>query len=98
MSDGNLEGPAARRGTTINLRVETETRDIIDAAASVLGKTRTEFVIDTVRCHAIDVLLDQRLFVLDDARHAAFVAALDSPPAAGPKVTALLRRVPVWDR
>lgn len=98
MSIDSLDGPTGRRGTTINLRIEAETRDLIDNAASVLGKTRTEFMIDTARHHAIDVLLDQRLFVLDDARHAAFVSALDAPPEAGPRLTALMRRKPVWER
>ena len=90
--------PGAPRGATINLRVEAETRELIDTAASVLGKTRTEFMIDTARRHAIDVLLDQRLYLLDDQRHSAFVSALDAPPLAGPKLRALMRRKPLWDR
>jgi uncharacterized protein (DUF1778 family) len=82
---------------SINLRIEAQTRQLIDDAAAVLGKTRTEFMIDSARAQAIDVLLDQRLFVLDDARYAAFVAALDNPPASGPKLRALLRRTPAWE-
>lgn len=50
---------------SINLRIEAQTRALIDEAAAVLGKTRTEFMIDSARALAIDVLLDQRLFVLD---------------------------------
>ncbi|TXM72879.1 DUF1778 domain-containing protein [Methylobacterium sp. WL103] len=98
MSIDGLSNVPARRGTTINLRIEAETRDLIDDAASVLGKTRTEFMIDTARHHAIDVLLDQRLFVLDDARHAAFVAALDAPPAERPRLSALMGRNLAWER
>lgn len=98
MSIDGLSNVPARRGTTINLRIEAETRDLIDDAASVLGKTRTEFMIDTARHHAIDVLLDQRLFVLDDARHAAFVAALDAPSAERPRLSALLGKRPAWER
>lgn len=82
---------------SINLRIEAKTRQLIDDAAAVLGKTRTEFMIDGARALAIDVLLDQRLFVLDDARYDAFVDALDNPPAPGPKLRALLRRTPSWD-
>jgi uncharacterized protein (DUF1778 family) len=82
---------------TINLRIEAQTRQLIDDAAAVLGKTRTEFMIDSARAQAIDVLLDQRLFVLDDARYAAFVDALDNPPAPGPRLRALLRRTPAWN-
>ncbi len=81
---------------SINLRVETQTRQLIDAAATVLGKTRTEFMVDSARSLAIDVLLDQRLFVLDPARHDVFVEALDHPPAPGPKLRALLARTPAW--
>lgn len=88
-------GGADAKGS-INLRIETQTRRLIDDAAAVLGKTRTEFMIDSARSLAIDVLLDQRLFVLDSARYDAFVHALDSPPAPGPKLRALLRRKPAW--
>lgn len=71
-------------------------RQLIDDAAAILGKTRTEFMIASAHAQAIDVLLDRRLFVLGNARHAAFVDALDNPPAPGPKLRALLRRGPGW--
>jgi uncharacterized protein (DUF1778 family) len=92
---------AERRSATdtkgsINLRIEANTRQLIDDAAAILGKTRTEFMIESARRQAIDVLLDQRLFVLDAERYDAFMHALDNPPAPGPKLRSLLRRVPVW--
>ena len=83
---------------SINLRIEAQTRQLIDEAAAILGKTRTEFMVEIARREAIDVLLDQRLFVLDDERYDAFMQALDNPPAAGPKLRALLRRVPIWEK
>jgi uncharacterized protein (DUF1778 family) len=81
---------------SINLRIEAQTRQLIDDAAAVLGKTRTEFMIDSARAQAIDVLLDQRLFVLEPERYEAFMHALDNPTAPGPKLRALLRRKPSW--
>ena len=81
---------------SINLRIGADTRRLIDDAAAILGKTRTEFMIDSARREAIDVLLDQRLFVLDAARFDAFVEALDGAPEPGPKLRALMRRVPAW--
>lgn len=81
---------------SINLRIETRTRRLIDDAAAVLGKTRTEFMVDSARGRAIDVLLDQRLFVLDPQAHDAFVHALDNPPVPGPKLQSLMRRTPAW--
>jgi uncharacterized protein (DUF1778 family) len=83
---------------SINLRIEAHTRRLIDDAAAVLGKTRTEFMVESARKVAIDVLLDQRLFVLDPERYDAFVHALDNPPAPGPKLRSLLRRAPAWER
>jgi len=89
---------AAETKGSINLRIESHTRQLIDDAAAILGKTRTEFMIDSARSLAIDVLLDQRLFALDSERYDAFAHALDNPPAPGSKLRALLRRVPVWER
>jgi uncharacterized protein (DUF1778 family) len=83
---------------SINLRIEGSTRQLIDDAAAILGKTRTEFMIETARRQAIDVLLDQRLFVLDSERYDAFVHALDNPPPPGPKLRSLLRRAPAWQK
>jgi uncharacterized protein (DUF1778 family) len=81
---------------SINLRIEANTRQLIDEAAAILGKSRTEFMVESARRQAIDVLLDQRLFVLDSKRYDAFMHALDNPPAPGPKLRTLLRRVPAW--
>lgn len=81
---------------SINLRIESHTRHLIDEAAAALGKTRTEFMVESARKVAVDVLLDQRLFVLDHERYDAFVRALDNPPAPGPKLRSLLRRTPAW--
>lgn len=96
--------PAAGRSSSsepkgsINLRIEAGTRQLIDDAAALLGKTRTEFMVDSARQQAMDVLLDQRLFALEPERYDTFTAALDNPPAAGPKLKALLRRVPAWQK
>ena len=87
---------ASETKASINLRIDANTRQLIDDAAAALGKTRTEFMIDSARREAIDVLLEQRLFVLEPERFDAFMHALDNPPAPGPKLRSLLRRVPAW--
>jgi len=53
-------------------------------------------MIESARKVAIDVILDQRLFVLDPKRYDAFLDALDNPPAPGVRLRALLRRAPAW--
>ncbi len=70
----------ARRDTPINIRATAQQRQLIDRAAKALGKSRTDFMIETA-CHAAeDVLLDQTHFVLSDEGFAEVLAMLDSPP------------------
>ena len=90
--------PTADTKRTINLRIATHTHQLIDDAAAILGKTRTEFMIDTARRQAINVLLDQRLFALDTSHYDAFTHALDNPPAPRPKLRSLLRQTPAWQK
>jgi uncharacterized protein (DUF1778 family) len=95
--DFRAQPPAPETKGSINLRIEVQTRRLIDDAATVLGKTRTEFMIDSARAQAIDVLLDQRLFVLAPDAYDSFAAALDAPATPDPKLRALLRRKPAWE-
>lgn len=95
--DTNIAAKDQTAKGSINLRIETQTRNLIDEAAALLGKTRTEFMVETARQQAIDVLLDQRLFSLDAEHYDDFVRALDNPPAPGPKLKALLGRKPEWE-
>ena len=81
---------------SINMRTGTHTRQLIDDAAAVLGQTRTEFMVESARRQAIDVLLDQRLFSLAPEGYAAFVQALDTARPRGPKLRALARRASAW--
>jgi uncharacterized protein (DUF1778 family) len=90
--------PDAAKTTTINLRVSDDTRDLIDAAAESLGKSRTEFMLDCARQQAIDVVLDQRLFVLTAEQHDAFVLALDSPAAPNAALRKLFATKSPWEK
>ena len=90
------EKRAAGRDATIHIRAPRQTKDLIEAAAASVGKTLSEFTLDSARRQAVDVLLDQRLFTLDEERYEAFVQALDSPPPAGAKLKALMKRRPLW--
>lgn len=40
--------------------------------AALMGKTRAEFMVESTRQQAIDVLLDQRLFALEPERYDDF--------------------------
>jgi uncharacterized protein (DUF1778 family) len=87
-----------KSSANIHIRAPQQTKDLIDTAARAVGKTLSEFVLDSARQQAIDVLLDQRLFVLDADKYDAFVSALDNPPPAGPALKALMKRRPLWQK
>ena len=61
---------------SINLRTDATSRDLIDRAAEALGKNRSEFMLEAARREATEVLLDRRLFLLDDQAYKRFTAAL----------------------
>jgi uncharacterized protein (DUF1778 family) len=71
--------PGSLRSQNIHIRVAPRQRELIDQAARATGKTRTEFILDTVTRAAENTLVDQRVFLLDDVQWRAFMAALDAP-------------------
>jgi len=81
----------------LSLRVDSETRSLIDRAAAALGQTRTEFMLASARERAAEVLLNRTLFVLKGADWNAFVDALDNPPPPNSKLKALLARRGPWE-
>src|ERR1044072_7400813 len=67
----------ARSDTAVTLRLPLRTRELIDSAAATLGKSRTEFMLESARQNALDVLLDQRVFNLDAEAGESFARALE---------------------
>ncbi|MBI5319157.1 DUF1778 domain-containing protein [Bradyrhizobium sp.] len=47
---------------------------------------------------SIDVVLDQRLFVLEPDQHRTLMQVLDDPVEPGPKLRWLLHRTPAWQK
>ncbi|ATO31363.1 hypothetical protein DDI_0195 [Dickeya dianthicola RNS04.9] len=66
--------------TPINIRAKASQRELIDVAAKLLLKSRTEFILDAACREAEDVLLDQRLFLVNDEQYDAFMQALICVP------------------
>ena len=81
----------------IQMRIQPQIRDLIDSAAAALGKSRTEFMIEVARERAVDVLLDQRYFELDEEQSAAFIEALTRPPKPNEALKALMRSKAPWE-
>jgi uncharacterized protein (DUF1778 family) len=89
---------SAGRGEIINLRASRKQKALIDRAAAVTGRSRSEFML-TSACHeAESVLLDRRYFALPDDAWQAFTTKLDQPPGHNPKLRHLLKTAAPWDR
>ena len=86
------------RDAAINLRARPEQRDIIDQAAQLLGRNRSDFMLEAACERAQAVLLDQVFFRLDAAKFRQFVKLLDAPPAANPGLQRLMAVKPPWTR
>jgi uncharacterized protein (DUF1778 family) len=71
-------GQAAR---PINLRVREDVRIVIDRAAKLRGKTRSDFMIDAAYRAAEDALLDQSLVRVDPDSFQHYLDILDRPPS-----------------
>jgi uncharacterized protein (DUF1778 family) len=87
----------AKRSEVVNIRVEPSQRDLIDAAASSCGKTRSAFILDAATVAAQEALLDRRLFFLDDEQWEAFNEMLDAPPQEKPQLRKLLTEPGIFD-
>ena len=87
-----------KRDTTINLRAKSDQRELIDRAASIQRKTRSEFMLEAACERAEQVLLDQTLFVLDAQRFAEFTRILDAPAKPNSRLLKLLSKRAPWER
>ena len=78
------------RDAAINLRALPEQRELIDHAASLLGKNRSDFMLEAACERAQAVLLDQVHFTLDADKFQQFINLLDAPPAPNQGLERLL--------
>ena len=81
----------------INIRALVGQRTLIDKAASSQNKTRSDFMLEVACQAAENILLDQRLFLVDDEMFSIFQAQLDAPVADNKKLHYLLNKKSPWD-
>lgn len=91
------EEPGTKRDT-LNLRIKPELRGLIDRAAELLGKNRTDFVLDAARMAAENTLLDRTVFAVSPKAYAEFVARLDKPPRPNARLRRTLQTPAPWEK
>lgn len=84
--------------TVINVRAPSATRDLIDRAAVLQGKTRTDFMLEASSEKARQVLLDQVYFNATPEQAAQLDRILDMPLREQPALMDLLATPSPWDK
>ncbi|MGC9271942.1 DUF1778 domain-containing protein [Acidiphilium sp.] len=91
--------PAAKptnRRETLNLRIKPDDRGLIDRAAALTGKSKTDFVLEAARRAAEEALLDRTLFIATPDASEAFRARLDEPPRPNARLQRSMQTRPPW--
>ncbi len=88
---------SANRTAPINLRALESQRRLIDRAASVLGKNRSDFMLEAACREAENILLDQRLLMLNEADFDTFLTTLEAPVKDNPVLRNLMASRAPWE-
>lgn len=87
-----------RKDHPLSMRLPDADLAIIDRAAQMRGRSRTEFMRDAAVRAAEDTIMDTTLLRVSPEGFEMFVAALDAPGKAVPAMVELLKRPAPWDK
>ena len=86
------------RAAPINIRARSTQRNLIDTAAAILNKNRSDSMLEAACREAENVLLDQRLFLVDDDAWQAFETLIDAPVKDNLALRKLLNDKAPWEK
>lgn len=86
-----------RKDFPMSMRLPESDVAIIDRAARLRGRSRTDFVRDAAVRAAEDVLMDSGLVRMSAESFEAFVSVLAAPAAPVPELVELVRRPAPWE-
>jgi uncharacterized protein (DUF1778 family) len=88
---------AERKDHPISMRLPESDIAMIDRAAGLRGRSRTDFVRDAAVRAAEDVLMENRLIRMSAEGFAEFLDVLAAPPIPVPQVVELAKRPAPWE-
>ena len=91
------ETRAGAKRDTLNIRIKPEVRGLIDRAAALTGKNRTDFILDAAQRTAQDALLDRTVFALSSKAYADFLTRLDAPAKPNERLRRSLKTPAPWE-
>jgi uncharacterized protein (DUF1778 family) len=78
----------------VNLRIDKIRKNLIDEAAKIQGKSRTEFMVEAALKEAEEVIIDQKIYILDEA-DCEYLSAADRQ--SDPKLVKLFKSTSPWE-
>jgi uncharacterized protein (DUF1778 family) len=97
MTRRNTVAQRSKRTEKLDLRLSEAAKLTLQAAATAVRKSVSEFVLDSALTEAEERLADRRVFTLDRKSWDAFVSALDAPPRRIPRLERLFSEPSVFD-
>ena len=85
------------RSEKLDLRLTRDAKRALQAAAAVVHRSVSEFVLESALARADEALADRQTFRLNSTEWKAFIAALDAPPRALPRLKRLLKEPGFFD-
>ena len=85
------------RNEKLDLRLTREAKRALQAAAAVVHRSVSEFVLESALSRADEALASRRTFGLNAGQWKAFMEALDAPPRPLPRLERLLKEPGFFD-
>ena len=89
---------AETRNEKLDLRLTPSAKRALQIAANVMGRSVSEFVLESALARAEEALPDRQKFGLNAEQWRVFQKALDTPPPPAPRLAKLLREPSVFER
>ena len=92
-----MASTAERKEYPISMRMPEADVAMIDRAATLRGRSRTDFVRDAAVRAAEEVVMEQSLIRMSPQGFAGFIEVLAAPAAPVPEMVELARRPAPWE-
>ncbi len=89
---------AKRKEHPLSMRLPERDIAIIDRAADLRGRSRTDFVREAAVRAAEEVVMESALIRMSPKGFSAFMSAIGAPPATVPELVEVLKRQAPWDQ
>ncbi len=97
MSRATMPSPARKKANPLSMRLPQGDIAIIDRAAGLRGRSRTEFVRDAAVRAAEEVVMENTLLRMNPNGYKQFMSLIAAPPKSVPQMVALFKRQSPWE-